>query len=140
VTPNPNTCREDSADAATEQAVDSAASNILDVDGLINRCMGNIELAQRVLEKFQQRLPEELAELESALERGNTDEVARVAHRLRGSSASVSAEGIMQAAAEVEDVSREGRAKDIPVCLEHLRKEWQRYLDHPVALSASGAV
>ena len=35
--------------------------------------MGNIDLAQRVLEKFQQRIPEELAELEKALQLGDAE-------------------------------------------------------------------
>jgi HPt (histidine-containing phosphotransfer) domain-containing protein len=93
--------------------------------------MGNIDLMQRVLDKFQQRVPEDLAELESALDHGDTKCLARVAHRLRGCSATVSAEGLAQAAAEIEDASRAGRVADVPRGIEHLRNEWKRLAEFP---------
>jgi HPt (histidine-containing phosphotransfer) domain-containing protein len=88
--------------------------------------MGNIELAQRVLEKFHQRIPEELAELDSALQLGDAERLARISHRLRGCSATVSAEGLAQAAADIEDASRAGRMTDVPVGIERLRDEWRK--------------
>ena len=91
--------------------------------------MGNIDLAQRVLEKFQQRFPEELADLESALELGDAERLARIAHRVRGSSATVSAERLAQAAAKIEDASRAGRVTDVPVGMERLRDEWKRLIE-----------
>ena len=47
---------------------ESASSAVLDLEGLRNRCLGNIDLVQRVLDKFQQPIPEELAELEAVLD------------------------------------------------------------------------
>jgi HPt (histidine-containing phosphotransfer) domain-containing protein len=101
----------------------------LDLDELLNRCMGNIDLAQRVLEKFHQRIPEELAELQNALELGDAERLARIAHRVRGSSATVSAERLAQAVAEIEDASRAGRVTDVPVCMERLRDEWRKLVE-----------
>ncbi len=46
----------------------------------------------------------------------------------------------MQAAAEIEDVSREGRVSDLPAGIERLRDEWEKYLDCAAALlSAANA-
>ena len=39
-------------------------TDVLDLQGLCDRCMGNLDLVERVLDKFEQRLPAELAELE----------------------------------------------------------------------------
>ena len=69
--------------------------------------------SQRVLDKFEQRLPEELAELERVLELGDAAKIALVAHRIKGNSSNVSAAGLQQAAAEIEDLSRAGRVADI---------------------------
>jgi HPt (histidine-containing phosphotransfer) domain-containing protein len=131
VTPTPNTREPVASDHAVEQVAASSTFRVLDVEGLINRCMGNIDLVQRVLEKFQQRIPDELAELEDAFEHGETERLGRIAHRLRGSSATVSAEGFAQAAAEIEDASRNGRVADIPAGIEHLRSEWRRLAELP---------
>ena len=134
VTPTPNTCEPQSSDLAVGQAAPSTY-RVLDVDGLINRCMGNIDLVQRVLEKFQQRIPEELAELENAFELGETERLAsnRTSHprklgdRIgRGTRASRSG-----------DRRREprGRVADIPAGIEHLRSEWRRLAELPSDLA-----
>lgn len=120
--------------SSSQQAAGSSYSDVLDLDRLRNRCMGNIDLLQRVLDQFHKRLPEELAELEHALELRDSEQVARVAHRIRGTSANVSAECLQRAAAEIEDLGRLGRVTDVPTRLERLRSEWERYLEHTSTL------
>jgi len=111
---------------------------VLNWKGLCGRCLGNLDLVQRVLEKFEQRLPQELAELERAVAQSDPEQVARVAHRIKGSSANVSAEGVARAAAAVEDLGRAGRVTDIPQRIDRLYSEWERYRDY--AASACPAV
>jgi HPt (histidine-containing phosphotransfer) domain-containing protein len=106
-----------------------ADSQVLDIEGLCHRCMDNIDFVQRVLEKFEQHIPEELAELEQVLSLGDAERVARVAHRIKGTSANVSANRLERAAAEIEELGRMGRVADVPPQLEHLRSEWKRYLN-----------
>ena len=89
-------------------------AEVLDLQGLSDRCLGNLELAQRVLDKFEQRLPAELAELERVAELGDAAKIALVAHRIKGNSSNISAAGLQQAAAEIEDLSCAGRVADIP--------------------------
>src|SRR5580692_4200267 len=91
-----------SADSITMHGPSNA--DVLDLQGLCDRCMGNLDLVERVLDKFEQRLPQELAELERELELGDSAKVALVAHRIKGNSSNVSAAGLQQAAAEVEDL------------------------------------
>jgi HPt (histidine-containing phosphotransfer) domain-containing protein len=105
---------------------ESLPAEVLNLRELNDRCMGNHEFLQRILGRFRQRVPEELAELEKSLETRDMEQMARVAHRLKGSSASVSANGLEQAAAAVEDLSRAGRIADIPAHMKRLRDEWAR--------------
>ena len=94
---------------------------------------------ERVLDKFEQRLPAELAELENALEVGDAAKITLVAHRIKGNSSNVSAAGLQQAAAEIEDMSRAGRVADIHVHLRNLHEQWQRYVDCRVTIRPSAA-
>ena len=134
MTPAPGSVDANCGVSVCQQAAGSSCSDVLDLERLRNRCMGNIDLLQRVLDQFHKRLPEELAELERALELRDSEQVARVAHRIKGTSANVSAEGLKRTAAEIEDLGRMGRVKDVPMRLERLRNEWERYLEHTSTL------
>jgi HPt (histidine-containing phosphotransfer) domain-containing protein len=129
MTPKPDTGNPSRGVAAGQPKADSFPPEVLDWSVLCDRCLGNIDLVQRVLEKFEQQLPQELAELEHALALSDTEQVARVAHRIKGSSANVSAEGLQQAAEEVEGSSRAGCVADIPRHFDRLRSEWELYRD-----------
>ncbi len=109
-------------------------SGVLDFEALRNRCMGNVDLVQRVLKTFKEQMPKEMEKMEQALATRDTKEIARVAHRVKGTSASMSADGLMRAAAEIENVSRESRVTDLPAGIERLHDEWEKYLDCAAAL------
>jgi HPt (histidine-containing phosphotransfer) domain-containing protein len=102
--------------------------DVLDLQGLHDRCMGNLDLVQRVLDKFEKRLPDELAELECSLELEDSEKVAQVAHRIKGNSSNVSAAGLRQAAAEIEAMGRAGQLSEVPLLLDDLQEQWRRYV------------
>ncbi len=102
----------------------------LNHEELLARCMGNIEFAERVLAKFQDSFGQDLESLETELKSENAETVASVAHRLKGSSASVGAPGLNQYAAEIEELGRADRLGEIEQPALHLRREWSRFLDH----------
>ena len=129
MTPSLSTCNADCDVSAHQQTPRASYYEVLDLDGLCNRCMGNIDLVQQVLEKFQQRLPQELAEMERLLALQDVEQITRMAHRIKGTSATVSAQGVHRAAAEVEDLGRAGRVTDIPTSLARLRSQWERYVE-----------
>ncbi len=123
------TPRLDTSDARNTGICQSPAKHppdeLLNVEELRNRCMGNIQLVERVLKKFQQRIPEQLAELEKAQELNDTELIARIVHCIKGTSANVSANGLVQIATEIEDLIRTGHMSGIPVRIEQLRNEWE---------------
>ena len=124
---------------------DHSNIEVLDLQGLCDRCMGNLELVQRVLGRFEQRLPGELDELQRELELGDAAKIALIAHRIRGSASNVSAAGLQKAAAEIEDSTRAGRMTDAYSNLRRLRDQWQRYVDcrptiQPLADACGGQI
>ncbi len=132
-------------DATSPPIQDPRIDEVLDLQGLCERCMGNLDLVERVLDKFDKRLPDELAELERVIELGDAANTALVAHRIKGNSSNVSASGLQQAAADIEDLSRLGRMADTQVPLRNLHEQWQRYvacrpLIRPSAKASAGHV
>jgi HPt (histidine-containing phosphotransfer) domain-containing protein len=125
--------------AARAGVADPACCEVLDLEGLQRRCMGNLDLVERVIEKFQQRLPEELASLEKAMETGEPEEIARAAHRIKGTSASVSANRLQAVAEAIEELSRAAQTAEIPAHFALLKGEWARYQRHRESLPSSVA-
>ncbi len=123
-----------SGDLARRPTATPLSSGVLDLEGLRNRCMGNADLVQRVLKMFEQQFPAEMETIENALQLRDTEQLARVAHRVKGTSASMSAAGLTRAAAEIEDASRQGRLGELPAGIERLHDEWEKYLDCAAAL------
>jgi HPt (histidine-containing phosphotransfer) domain-containing protein len=134
VTTHLNASEPASSDPACRRPANPLPSGVLDLEELRRRCMGNIELLHRVLKMFEQQTPLDIETMEKALRLQDTEAIARVAHRLKGSAASLSADGMRQAAAEVEDNSRAGRVTELPTGIEHLHDEWEKYLDCAAAL------
>lgn len=102
-------------------------ADVLDVEDLLARCLGNMEFAQRILGKFQERCDEDLAALERAVGEDDRETVARLAHRLKGASANASAPGLRRHASEIESAARRQAFDELPACLEKLKREWDRF-------------
>jgi HPt (histidine-containing phosphotransfer) domain-containing protein len=115
-------------------------AEVLDLQGLCDRCLGNLDLVERVLNKFEQRLPGELAELEQLLESADAAKIATAAHRIKGNSANVSAVGLARTAAAMEDHSRAGRVAELHSQMQDLRAQWARFVDCRAALRQTAAV
>ena len=98
---------EPSADAA---GID-AEQRVLDLDDLRRRCRGKVSLMVGILGKFRAALRATLADLDAALANSDLPRGARMAHSLKGSSASVGAKGIAAAAAELELATGAGDAE-----------------------------
>jgi Amt family ammonium transporter len=77
-------------------------------DELLGRCVDNRLVAARVLEKFCDSAPRQLERIQVAMQRANTDELARAAHLLRGMAASVSAQRVAELAGRIESGALEG--------------------------------
>ncbi len=104
-----------------------SVDGIINVEELLARCMGNGDMAQRILTKFQDRLGLDLEELQLGLDQQNAGAIAQVAHRIKGASASVSAPRLYGLAATIEQLGRAERISEIPSGVEQLRHEWARF-------------
>ena len=101
--------------------------DVLDTQELLGRCLGKQELAQRVLARFRNQLSEDLTQLERALLDGDATLIARVAHRIKGAAANVSARCLHEQAAALECAARTDAWGDIPGAIDQLASECDEF-------------
>jgi HPt (histidine-containing phosphotransfer) domain-containing protein len=130
--PSAASCEE--SDYETKSNNDDSA-DILDVDGLLRRCNGKLELAERLLGKFHDRLDGELQKIEDSVESCDLKRTATLAHALKGSSSNLSAERIRQAATDLEQVARTDDVEDLYQFLDLLKTECEVFLNMEPTLS-----
>lgn len=109
-----------------------AKDSSLDTDELLARCLGNADLVERVLTRFQRSIDEELEALERSVDAADAGDIARRAHRIKGTSLSVSAHRLNECAQRLETLAMSDRLDGIDSCIEDIRQEFAR-LDELIA-------
>jgi HPt (histidine-containing phosphotransfer) domain-containing protein len=93
----------------------------IDLEALQARCLGNLDLVDRVLAKFTTQVDADLDDLERAIEAGNAEQAAHLAHRIKGIAGSVEARDLYADAALAEEVALEKRLGDLADFLKRMR-------------------
>jgi HPt (histidine-containing phosphotransfer) domain-containing protein len=78
----------------------------LDLAKLLERCMGDLALAAKLLKRFHERLPKTILEIDRTLEYEDYDQAQKRVHALKGEAASLAAYCLQQAAVELETCLR----------------------------------
>ena len=101
---------------------------------LSERCMDNAAVAALLLDKFETQLNADIREIEQRLVTGDTGQIARTAHALKGAAGAVAAAALEGLAAEIEIMARSDQLDSIARELSALRVEVERCLAYlPVA-------
>lgn len=109
----------------------------LDVEELLDRCMGNLNFAERILALFQSRFDADLEELERAVLAEDCERIRNAAHRIKGAAANTAAHAIRRRAAGIERLAQQQTIAGIPSHLEQLRTEWTRFAESAATLRSS---
>jgi len=80
----------------------------LDRVAILDRLEGNQELLAELIQLFLGEAPELIESMRQALQQGNTVELARTAHSLKGAASNFSAYGTASAASKVEIDAKKG--------------------------------
>lgn len=97
-------------------------------DGLLARCVGRVDLVQRVLTAFVEQMNSDIPAMSDAANSGDAEETRKLAHRIKGASANVEAESIRSGAAEVEAIASENQLDDAKPLIAKMKTNWQEYL------------
>lgn len=104
---------------------------------LLDRCMGNAAIAVLILDKFEKQLHSDIVQIQQQVSAGDSAELARTAHALKGAAGAVAAAALHDLAAELETSARQNRLDAIAPGLAFLRAEVDRCLSHiPIAREA----
>jgi PAS domain S-box-containing protein len=87
---------------------------------LNQRCSGNTDFIQRMLVKLADRLPGDLAQLNTCVSQERLHEAATLAHSLKGAAANLSAADLRQATAALEMACRNSDQAAAQQCLDSL--------------------
>jgi CheY-like chemotaxis protein/HPt (histidine-containing phosphotransfer) domain-containing protein len=93
---------------------------------VLSRCAGNQGFVDQLLVKFVDKVRKDLRELEEHVASANAQKVAFVAHGLKGAAANLSAEGLRQAASDLEQAGKAADFSRVETCLAAVRGEVRR--------------
>ncbi len=101
------------------------SEDVFDREGLLERLMGDVELAKGILKEFLERVPERIAELREACKSGDTALMKRHAHTLKGASWNVGAMALQKAAVKAEEAAEAANMEEIAILIEKIQEQFQ---------------
>ena len=105
--------------------MDAISKEYIDIDDALKRIGGNTDLYKRLVLRFVDG--DYLDPLCAALEKGDTEESARLAHTLKGVSANLSLVKIKSVSTDLEQVIKNGT--DYTACLAELKQAYSTTLE-----------
>jgi HPt (histidine-containing phosphotransfer) domain-containing protein len=96
---------------------------VIDLEALKARCLGNLDLVDRVLAKFTGQVDADLDELDRAIHDQNPAKAAQLAHRIKGIAGSVEARQLYADASRAEQRALANCLAELPGELERLRSD-----------------
>ena len=106
----------------------------LDHAGLIERMMGNAEMADRMVKMFIQRATDDADELESVIRTGRREQIASAAHRHKGTAKTLSANRVACWAERIEAAAASdsiGELLSMVACLREEHQILRNEIEHP---------
>jgi len=93
---------------------------------LLDRLMGDAELAHVIIEGFLGDIPGQIAKLKGFVQSGDREAATRQAHTIKGASANIGAAALRQAACELEEMGQDDDMAGIARGLPRLEAEFER--------------
>jgi CheY-like chemotaxis protein/HPt (histidine-containing phosphotransfer) domain-containing protein len=100
--------------------------NIFDKASLLDRLMGDKELANEILAGFLEDVPRKFSALKEAIEKRDASSVIREAHTLKGASADVGGKALLETAFEIEKAGEAGDLETVKACMPELETQFER--------------
>jgi HPt (histidine-containing phosphotransfer) domain-containing protein len=108
----------------------------VELEELLARCVGNMDFVERVLGRFITCFGDDIHRLERCFRSQELEELARIAHAMKGAAANIAAHRLEDLIAEIEAIARVGQLDDFSSRLAQLRDEWSRVAESASAIRA----
>lgn len=106
----------------------TTSSDVLNLNELVDRCLGNLQFVERLLEQFENLLDRDVSTITQAAGARDLDTVCQIAHRIKGASANVAAPALVKVAAEIEGAAKDADLETIWSRLPVLTAERDRFV------------
>lgn len=97
-------------------------------DALLARCVGRVDLVQRVLASYLEQMEADVTELTKAAESSDGESARKLAHRIKGASANVQADEIRTTAQGIESFASQDQLDEAAAEIVKLKNQWQNYV------------
>lgn len=105
---------------------EETAPSPINVDELLARCVGRVDLLEKTLAHFEQCMSPQVSQLEESAQRGDLESLRSVVHRLRGAALTVSAISLSSSAEQLEKALVKDSSSCPEKCLENVLEECGR--------------
>ena len=105
----------------------NAQAPVIDLNGAMERVAGDEALLKELFEYFVSELPNRIADMEAAVNSGDTKQLAEKAHSLKGSAANLGTNGIAAAALQLEQQGRSGDTTKAARTIKDLQEQIERF-------------
>lgn len=102
----------------------------LDLEQLQQRCLGRMDLVERLLASFERRFPLELVEMENCLATNDIPRLVQLSHQLKGASANIAAPRLHVLMQQMEEAARAGESGAAADLLARLQGEWEQFMEY----------
>jgi signal transduction histidine kinase/CheY-like chemotaxis protein/HPt (histidine-containing phosphotransfer) domain-containing protein len=117
----------DETDHPVTQTLPEVSSPVFDMEGVLERLMGDRDLAWAVIDGFLGDNHSQIQELQDFLSRGDVDGSRRQAHSIRGAAATVGAERLLMTALAMEQAAQTGDLRSVEKAMEELKADFLEF-------------
>lgn len=102
------------------------ASPPLNIEELLGRCLGRVDLMDKLLANFDGILAPQISQLEAAVQISDAPQIKTIAHRIKGAALTVSAKDLSKYAERLEASAAQTSSEQCANCLEDVLRECER--------------
>jgi HPt (histidine-containing phosphotransfer) domain-containing protein len=99
----------------------------VDMNDLLGRCLGRLDIVERILQTFHRTMQTDLKQLECAVQAADADTIAHIAHRMRGASLAVAAHELEDYAQRIEASATTRQLDEVQRDLTKLKEQCARF-------------
>lgn len=107
------------------------------MDDLLNRCLGRMSIAERILQRFQTAIDEEVNRLKQSLQAADFQELTQVAHRIKGAALAVSAYELSEIASKIERFAKAQNPQELPLLTDQLQDSCRAIREYLLTVSSN---
>jgi len=107
-----------------EKSDEMSGFRVFDREALIERVMGEEELARKLIGIFLADIPKQVRSLRERIENSDAEKISWYSHKVKGSSANIGAMALSNIAAKMDEASKDGRLDEVTTLLPELEKQY----------------